>query len=188
MTLFKSRHLLLVLAVVLAGVLAIIVAVRYRPPLDTAKLVKALPTGVDLALQDINYTHTEGGVARWRLVAKQVAHRPGEQVTAVNDLQLTFYDAGGREQGTMSAQAGRIASDFSWVEVRDAVTIVSRHGYTLQTDHLTYRQEARSITTEAPVRLTGNGLQLDGVGLQLDLETQRLRVPAQVHAVLQPKR
>jgi LPS export ABC transporter protein LptC len=187
MNLLKSRHLLLLLALVLAGVLVTIVALRYRPRLDTAEMIKALPQGVELALQDINYTHTEGGVARWRLVAKQVEHRPAEQTIAVNDLQLTFFDAKGLEQGTLTARTGRVDRDFSWVEVRDEVTIVSRSGYTLQTDHLTYRQDERSVRTEAPVRLTAKGLQLDGTGLHLDLETRRLRVPAAVHAVLQPK-
>ena len=185
MNLLKSRHLLLLLALILAGTLAAIVALRYRPAGQLAEVVKALPSGVDLALQDINYTHSEAGVARWRLVAKQVQHRAEQQGMVVADLQLTFFDPAGVEQGKLTARNGQVNADFSVVEVRGEVQIVSRNGYTLQTDHLTYRQEDRSIRTDAPVRLVSKSMQLDGVGMTVDLATQRLQVHDKVRAVVQ---
>ena len=190
MKLLKPRHLLLLLALILAGALATIVALRYRPAVELAEVVKALPSGEDLALQDINYTHSEAGVARWRLVAKQVQHRAEPQGMVVADLQLTFFDAAGIEQGTLTARNGQVDADFSVVEVRGEVQIVSRNGYTLQTEHLTYRQQDRSIRTDAPVRLVSTEMQLDGVGLTLDLATQRLQVHDKVRAVVkaQPRK
>jgi len=185
MNLLKSRHLLLLLALILAGTLAAIVALRYRPAGQLAEVVKALPSGVDLALQDINYTHSEAGVARWRLVAKQVQHRAEQQGMVVADLQLTFFDPAGVEQGKLTARNGQVNADFSVVEVRGEVQIVSRNGYTLETDHLTYRQEDRSIRTDAPVRLVSKSMQLDGVGMTVDLTTQRLQVHDKVRAVVQ---
>jgi len=185
MNLLKSRHLLLLLALILAGTLAAIVALRYRPAGQLAEVVKALPSGVDLALQDINYTHSEAGVARWRLVAKQVQHRAEQQGMVVADLQLTFFDPAGVEQGKLTARNGQVNADFSVVEVRGEVQIVSRNGYTLETDHLTYRQEDRSIRTDAPVRLVSTMIQLDGIGLTVDLATQRLQVHDKVRAVVQ---
>jgi len=185
MNLLKSRHLLLLLALILAGTLAAIVALRYRPAGQLAEVVKALPSGVDLALQDINYTHSEAGVARWRLVAKQVQHRAEQQGMVVADLQLTFFDPAGVEQGKLTARNGQVNADFSVVEVRGEVQIVSRSGYTLETDHLTYRQEDRSIRTDAPVRLVSKSMQLDGVGMTVDLATQRLQVHDKVRAVVQ---
>ena len=185
MNLLKPRHLLLLLALLLAGALATIVALRYRPSVELAEVVKALPSGVDLALQDINYTHSEAGVARWRLVAKQVQHRSEQQGMVVADLQLTFFDPEGIEQGKLTARNGLVNADFSVVEVRGEVQIVSRNGYTLQTDHLIYHQEDRSIRTDAPVRLVSTMIQLDGIGLTVDLATQRLQVHNKVRAVVQ---
>jgi len=184
MTLLKPRHLLLLLALILTGALATIVALHYRPSVELAEVVKALPSGVDVAMQDINYTHSEAGVARWRLVAKQVQHRAEQQGIVVADLQLTFYDARGIEQGQLTARNGLVAADFSVVEVRGEVLVVSRDGYTLQTNHLTYRQEDRSIRTDAPVRLVSARMQLDGVGLTLDLAKQRLQVHDKIRAVV----
>jgi LPS export ABC transporter protein LptC len=188
MSLIRPRNLLLVLALLLAGVLAAIVMSRYRPPAVVKEVSRALPTGVDVALQEINYTHTEGGVARWRLMAKQVEHRATEKLTIVSEPSLTFYADDGTEQGTLKARTGKVNADFSVVEAEGAVEVVSRSGYTLHAEHLTYRSDDRSIRTEAPVRLTSSELQLDGVGLVLNLDTQRLLIPARVHAVVHPYR
>lgn len=186
MTPFSPRNLLLLSALLLAGVLAAIVLIRYRPPSALEEMAKVLPTGVDMALQDINYTHTEGGVARWRLVAKQVEHRAADKFTALSDLQVTFYDVKGIEQGSLKARNGQVNADFSIIEVRDGVEVATVRGYTLQTDHLTYRQEDRSIRTDAPIKLVSAGLKLDGVGMDMNLESKRLRIPSRVHAVVHP--
>jgi LPS export ABC transporter protein LptC len=186
MTPFSPRNLLLLLALLLAVVLAAIVLIRYRPPNELEEMAKVLPTGVDMALQDINYTHTEEGVARWRLVAKQVEHRTVDKFTSLSDLRVTFYDVKGVEQGSLTARSGQVNSDFSIIEVRDGVEVATVRGYTLQTDHLTYRQEDRSIRTDAPVRLVSAGVKLDGVGMDINLESKRLRIPSRVHAVVQP--
>jgi len=188
MTLIRPRNLLLLLALLLAGVLVAIVVSRYRPPAEIKELVKGLPPGVDVALQEINYTHTEGGTARWRLVAKQIEHRSADKFTVVSEPSLTFFAADGTEQGTLKARTGKVNSDYSVVEVQGAVEVVSRGGYTLQTDHLVYHQQDRTIRTDAPVRLVSAKMRLDGMGLDLNLDTQRLRIPARVRAVIQTHR
>lgn len=186
MTLFSPRNLLLLLALLLAGMLAAIVLMRYRPPSELEEMAKVLPTGVDMALQDINYTHTEEGVTRWRLKAKQVEHRAADKFTMLSELQVTFYDIKGVEQGSLRARNGQVNSDFSVIEVRDGVEVATVKGYTLQTDHLTYRQQDRSIRTAAPVKLVSAGLKLDGVGAEVNLDSKRLRIHSGVHVVVQP--
>ena len=184
MTLLKPRNLLLLLALLLFGALAAIVAYRYRPPANVAELVKALPSGVDVALQEIRYSHTEGGVERWRLVAGRVEHRAADRLTAIRNLELRFFDAKGVEQGVLKAINGQVNSDFSVIEVRDQVEFVIQNGYRLQTTNLTYTQRDRSIRTDAPVLMAGKTLELRGVGLHIDFETRRLKILDRVHAMI----
>ncbi|TLM68967.1 MAG: LPS export ABC transporter periplasmic protein LptC [Deltaproteobacteria bacterium] len=186
MNLFRPRNLLLLLALLLAGVLVAVVLMRYRPHSAVEEVARVLPSGIDMALQDINYTHTEGGVTRWRLVAKQVEHQAAEKFTSLGDLQVTFYDVKGVEQGTLKARKGRVNADFSVVEVSDSVEFTSVRGYTLTTDYLTYRQEDRTIRTDAPVRLVSAKVRLDGVGMSLGLGTRSLRIASRVRAVVNP--
>lgn len=185
MALLRPRNLLLLLALLLLGALAAIVAYRYRPPAKVAELVKALPSGVDLALQEIRYSHTEGGIERWRLVAGRVEHLSAEKQTAIRNLELRFFDASGAEQGVLKAVNGQVNADFSVIEVRDQVEFVIRDGYHLQTTNLTYTQQDRSIRTDAPVMMAGKALELKGVGLHLDFGTRRLKILDRVRATIQ---
>ena len=72
MSYLKPRNLLLVLALVLALVLFAVIAMRYSPEQQLEAVVKALPKCIDVALEDIDYTHIEDGKPRWRLVSNQV--------------------------------------------------------------------------------------------------------------------
>jgi LPS export ABC transporter protein LptC len=186
-SLFKLRHLLLFLALGLATVLAVVVMNRYQPLSAVPVAVPALPVGVDLALQRIDYTHTEGGLARWRLVAGRAEHQTESKLLLVKDLQLTFFDEKGGEQVNLKARNGQISGDYSAVEVRDDVELVHRNGYTLRTDFLRFNQADGMLRTEAPIRLTGRDVTLDGVGLQVDLAKRRLHIPGRVRAVLSRK-
>lgn len=188
-SLFKLRNLLLLLAVGLAAILAVVVMTRYRStvmvPVSTA--VPTLPAGVDLALQKIDYTHTEGGAARWRLVASRVEHQTESKLLLVKDLVLTFFDEGGGEQMTLKARHGQLSSDYANVEVRDNVELTHRNGYLLRTDSLRFSQSEGYIFTEDPIHLTGPDVTLDGVGLRVDLSGRRLHVLNKVEAVLSRK-
>jgi LPS export ABC transporter protein LptC len=183
-SLFRLRHLLLLLAIGLALVLAAVVMKRYQPPLVVPVAVPALPAGVDLALQKIDYTHTEGGVARWRLVASRAEHQAESKFMLVKDLELTFFDVKGAQQMSLKARNGEINSDYSAVDVKDDVELFHRNGYVLRTDSLRYNQGDGMIRTDAPVRLTGPDVTLDGVGLRVDLAKRQLHVLSRVRAVV----
>jgi LPS export ABC transporter protein LptC len=182
-SLFKLRHLLLLSAVVVFAVLAAVVLYRYERPLKVPVTMPALPPGIDLALQAIRYTHTDGGVARWRLVADRAEHQADAKLMLVSNLELTFFDEQGVEQLTLKARNGRVSSDYSAIEVHDDVELQHSNGYTLRTTSLSYRQADGLIRTDAPVELHGEGVFMQGVGLRVDLAGRRLQIPAQVRAV-----
>ena len=181
----KPRNFLLLSALLLLFALAAVVVYRYRSPANVADLVKALPEGVDLALQEIRYSHTEGGVERWRLVAGRVEHRASDKMTGIRNLELTFFDVNGREQGTLKAKNGQVNADFSEIVVRDQVEIVIPNGYRVLTSHLTYTQSDRIIRTDAPVDVVGSSLSLTGGGMHFDVAKKILKIHNQVHARFQ---
>ena len=185
MMMFKPRNILLLLSLLLLVSLAAVVAYRYRSPANVGEIVKALPDGVDLALSEIRYSHTEKGVERWRLVAGRVEHRAADKMTGVRNLELTFFDVAGREQGTLKANNGVVNADFSEIVVRDQVEIIIPNGYRVQTSHLTYTQSDRILRTDAPVDVVGSSLSLTGVGMYFDVEKKLLKIHDRVRARFQ---
>ena len=77
-----------------------------------AEIVEALPSEVELALQDVDYMHSEAGVARWRLEAKRAARLVTEGRLAVENIALTFYDEQGVQQTVVHADEGDAYKEF----------------------------------------------------------------------------
>lgn len=187
MSYFKPRNFLLVLALTLALVLLVVIAMRYRPENQLQKVLNALPEGIDVALQDIDYTHIENGQARWRLVAPQVERLSGSGVLGLSNPQLSFYDEQGDPQGSLQAGKGEVSSDYQKVKLRDEVVLKSATGYTLYTDHLDYDHATQMATTDAHVLLVADGVHLEGTGLTFHSQQKLLNLKADVKGSFVPK-
>jgi len=186
MSYFRPRNLLLVLAMVLAVILIAIIAMRYRPEDSLQTIVKALPEGIDVSLQDIDYTHIDEGRARWRLVARQVERQAKKSLLVVSSPQMTFYDEQGEVKGTLRAETGEISEDYRKVRLHDKVVLKNTSGYTLSTDRLTYDHDTQSVTTDSLVRLESSGLYMEGRGLVFHVQTKMLELKKQVRGVFEP--
>lgn len=187
MSYFKPRNLLLVLALVLALVLLAVVSVRYRGESQLKSLVESLPKGVDVSLQDIDYTHVEEGRARWRLVAQQVERQSASGVLGLVEPRLRFYDELGETKGFLQAGKGEVSDDYQQVRLLDEVVLKNSAGYTLYTDHLDYDHTTQLATTDAHVRMVADGLHMEGTGLIFYLKQERLQLKADVKGSLDPK-
>jgi LPS export ABC transporter protein LptC len=188
MSYLKPRNLLLVLALVLALVLLVVIVFRFRPESQIQTIVKALPEGVDVSLQDIDYTHIENGKSRWRLVANQVARQSGSGVMGLVSPQLEFFDEQGGQKGAVQAGHGEVSDDYLQVKLSDNVVLKNSSGYTLYMEQLHYDHTMQMATTHKPVRLVADGLQLEGVGLVYYVKLGLLRLNQDVNGVFDPKR
>ena len=186
MSYFRPRNLLLVLALVLAVILLALIAMRYRPDNNLQTIVKALPEGIDVSLQDIDYTHIEEGRARWRLVARQVERQAKTDTLVVSSPRMNFFDEQGQVTGSVQAASGEISDNYRKVRLHDEVVLKNSSGYTLFTDRLSYDHETRSATTDAPVRIESEGLQLEGQGLVFHVQSKKLELHENVRGVFEP--
>jgi len=186
MSYFRPRNFLLVLALILALILLAVIAMRYRPEDNLRTIVKALPEGVDVSLQDIDYTHIEDGRARWRLVALQVERQAKSSTLVVSRPQMTFFDELGEIKGSLKALNGEISEDYRKVRLNDEVVLKNMSGYTLLTDRLMYDHDTRTATTDSLVRLESKGMHLEGRGLIFYVQTKQLQLNKQVEGVFEP--
>lgn len=184
MRVLKPRNLLLVLVLCLAVALLALIALRYRPQGQLEAIVKALPKGIDVALQDIDYTHIEDGRARWRLVALQVERQAASKVVGLSGPQLSFFDEQGAVKGALQASKGEVSDDYQKVNLQGDVVLKSVAGYTLYTDHLDYDHTTQTASTDAHVRLVAEGVDLEGSGLIFYLKQERLLLNANVKGTL----
>lgn len=183
---FKPRNLFLVLALALVLALLAVIAWRYRPEAPLQTLVKALPEGIDVSLQDIDYTHVEEGRATWRLVAQQIERQAGTAISTIRNPRVTFFAVNGEVDGTLQAAHGEVSEDYQRVVLDEDVVLQNTSGYTLYTDHLVYDAGTQTATTDAPVRLQSERVVLNGRGLEYHLDSKKFRLKADVKGLLKP--
>ena len=184
MTPFKRRNLLLVLALFLAIVLAATVTIRLRSLSRVAEVVQALPSEIELSLQDVSYTHTEAGLVRWRLKAERAERLVADRLLAVKNPEVKFYDESGNVQMTLKALEGEADKDFSELDTRGKVIVENSKGYQLFADELVYMQQDRKIYSDSPVKFIIDDLIITGHGLVLDVENRSLTILGGVKTIL----
>lgn len=184
MSYFKPRNLLLVVALLVALALAVMISRNFRPEDRLEALVKTLPEGVNLALQDIDYTHIENGLARWRLIASQVEHQATAGKLTISEPKLIFYaERDGLEEGSLTATSGEVSSDYRKVGFRGDVVLKSSRGYTLHTQQLDYDHDTQTAISESEVQVSKGSMTLQGRGLTFQLKQQKLTLASQVRGV-----
>lgn len=188
MSYFKPRNFLLVLALFLALVLLAVIVLRYSPESQLETVVKALPKGIDVSLEDIDYTHIEDGQPRWRLMSNQLERNSSSGTLGLNEPELKFFDEQGELAGSARAARGEVSSDYQAVKLRGDVVLKHVAGYTLQTESLDYDNALQQATTDAHVLMFADGVRLEGNGLVFYLKEKRLQLNAEVSGFLDPEK
>ena len=181
MSYLKPRNLLLVLALCLALVLVVVITLRFSPESQLQEVVKALPEGVDIALEEIDYTHIEGGQSRWRLVARQVKRQSGTKLFAVSNPELQFFNEEGVTEGQMQAGRGEVSEDYQQVRLFNDVVLKNSSGYTFTTDRLDYDHATKVASTKSKVHLTSEDLILEGTGMEFFVQQDRVLLHSGVY-------
>lgn len=182
--LLKRRNLILILAGVLAFFLAATIVVRYRSLSGIVTRIENLPAEVELALQDVDYSHSEAGVVRLRLQAERVERSAAQGQVGVRNLKLYFFDETGNPQALLQADLGEADREFEEVRASGNVLVESERGYRLTTEELVFSQPEKKIRTTAPVMLEFENMSVEGNALLLDLESQTMTVYNGVKAIL----
>ena len=186
MSYFKPRNLLLVLALILAVVLLMVIFQQRRPEAPPLPVSKVLPKGVDIALQDIDYTHVEGGLARWRMVAKEVTRQSDSGVLSIRSPQLSFFDKQGLEVSSLQAQSGTVTEDYQKVTLLNDVVLKNSAGYTIYTQALDYDHEQQLARSESHVRIESKGMRFEGEGMNFYVAQKKVLLLAKVKGHIQP--
>lgn len=180
----NPRNLLGYFIAVLSSVLLVVVLVNFRERAPE-ELIEALPKNVDVALKGIDYTETRNGVRRWHLLADSADYNVTDGYTLIRDVFMTFFDEQGEQIATLKAQTGELHTESKEVTARGEVVLESVRGYVFYSDYLDFFEAGRLITTDAPIRILSDNLELTGTGLKFDVDKHAYQVLGQVKARIQ---
>jgi LPS export ABC transporter protein LptC len=182
----RMKRLRSFLGVIILGSLAIVAIMTWRtmaPP--TEKNGPAPTTQADLKLDRVHYTETREGEKEWELEATSAQYFKEESTILFDKVKATFFAKEGQTY-TLVGEKGKFNPQTKEMELFDGIQLQSSDGYQMRTRSLKYQAGKRELSTADAVEIEGPQLRVEGIGLIVDLDRQRLQVLRQVTTTLSP--
>jgi LPS export ABC transporter protein LptC len=181
------RRFLVIMASFTALFVVATIAFRMHQGGAPARKVPKLPLKVDVSLQRVHYTETRLGVKRWDLSADRAEYNKDADSTTLSGVR--FVVSGPAAKGDLQVTADRAEYHNG---TRDVLLTGKVHGSSgsgmeFFSTQVTYLAAREQLVSSAPVRFKDAGLVLEGVGMEFQTQTRRLRLMKDVNAVYQPQ-
>lgn len=179
----KVRNLIVLCVLVLALAISVLLFINWRKVALYGKPLKIPRIKADLEVGNLFLTEEKEGTIIWELEAKIAQCFKKGNRTLLEDLRVTLYNQDGRVL-TLRGDRGRINEKTRDMEVEGGVVVTCSDGLCLKTNSLQYNHSRREITTEAPVRIDGGGVRISGVGLLMELASERISILREVETFI----
>jgi LPS export ABC transporter protein LptC len=169
------------MAIALAGVVAVYTV--YRRGTETgADLLKNLPSGASLTIENLRQTAAREGKTEWTLDAARARMSSDRKSATLEKVSVVFFVEDGDEVH-LTADAGLLKIRSNDLEVSGNV-VVWQGGYRLTCERLEYHHRDRVIVAEGPVSVAGKSLSVDAEEATFDIESKRLRFKGNVYGTI----
>jgi len=136
----------------------------------------------DMQFQKIHYTSTnEQGIKEWELTAITANYFRGKKLAEFEKVDVTFYYKQGRVF-TLRGDIGRLNMETKDITLTGNVIGTSNDGYRFQTQSLLYNAQKRQAETDDKAILEGPQFNLEGKGMIVDIEKEKVFLLSDVHA------
>jgi LPS export ABC transporter protein LptC len=135
-----------------------------------------------MVAEHLHQSATRDGRTEWSLDAASAQYFLPEKKVLLKDLFVTFFTQDG-QRVYLTARNGTVKTDSHDMEAHDDV-VVYNDLYRLETERMNYAQDTRLITSDTPVKITGQAGEIMADSLAMDLNTNRLVMRGNVHGTL----
>lgn len=177
---------LLVLSVLLAGALFFLLASR-RESVPRAVTPGSLDRA-DAGIDQFTFLQSRAGAVQWEVQAQHARMIEAEHEAILQQVEVTLYGAKGWEM-KLKGDEGTIntaTKNFTLVRRDGPIPVQLQNGYTIYTNHLSWHDERREVTTNDPVRIVGEGVEIQGRGLVGKLDVEEFKILEDVHVEMAP--
>jgi LPS export ABC transporter protein LptC len=154
-----------------------------KDPLD---LLDYVPDAA-LQVKEFHRTKIDKGRKVWEVSGEEARYLKAQREAVIMKPRIVFYNKKGE---TLEAQGSEARLFFAEQEIEKLVIQggieVSFQGFVFHTDEIVYLSEKNQVLSPGKVSLKGKGLELEGIGMEMDLETEQIRVLQKVKTKLRP--
>ncbi|MGH7831245.1 MAG: LPS export ABC transporter periplasmic protein LptC [Candidatus Binatia bacterium] len=155
---------------------------------DPLRLLDYVPEAA-LEVKDFHRTKVDNGRKVWEVSGEEARYLKAEKEAVVKRPRLVFYNRNGE---TIQATGDEARLFFADQEI-DKVTLeggieISYQGFVFHADDILYLSDKNHVVSRGKVKLKGDGLELEGVGMEMDLGSEKIRLLQNVRTRLQPEK
>lgn len=172
------RGSLLIASLLLASYLGFLLATRLEPTPPPATASLGTLDTADAGIHQFTFHQSKNGAMQWEVQAQRGHVLEAEHKAVLETVQVTLYGARGKELRVQGDEAtiDTARKDFVLVNRTDPIRIQLEGGYTIYTNHLAWADERREMTTDDPVQIAGQDIQVTGRGFVGRLDGEEFRV------------
>ncbi len=157
---------------------------------NPSKLLDYVPEAA-LQIKDFRRTKIEKGQKIWELFGEEARYLKTEKEVVIKKPRMIFYQ---KDSNTIEA----IGSDgHLWLteqggEMEKAQfqggVQVNYRGFVLNTEEILYLKSKNQMVLPGKVNVKGDGMELEGVGMEINLDDEKMRLLQKVRTKLVPER
>ena len=155
----------------------------HKPPTPMPKVTSTGSGPGQVGLQEINFVQIKDGVKLWELKAEAVEYQKPKDLVSFKKVTLTYFPKGDKPI-TLVGNLGNLNTQTKNIFIEGEVVISTPEGYELKVPFLHYRDDIREISSEGTFTLKSHAVLLDGQGMTMNLDSQKVRVKSKVRMTL----
>ncbi|MFH1092308.1 MAG: LPS export ABC transporter periplasmic protein LptC [Pseudomonadota bacterium] len=141
---------------------------------DPLRLMDAMPRDVDMKLSGINYTEVTEGRREWTMEAKTLHYYRTSNLLVFEEVKIVFFTGEGAVR--FIGNQAQYDRNKKMVRLTGRVRGQDAKGNKIFARELTYNVDTRMVQAPGPFKVLGPKMDLDGVGLKVDMNNNSLKV------------
>ena len=150
-------------------------AFRIQKPSPPPKVQAEKGIPGQIGMQEINFVQVKEGIKLWELKAEAVTYQQSQNQVSFKKVILTYFPKG-EDPITLVGNLGKLDTQKKNVFIEGEVVISTPDGYELKAPSLQYQDDKREVFTEGHFSFKGPNISLDGQGVTMNLDSQKLWV------------
>jgi LPS export ABC transporter protein LptC len=140
-----------------------------------------------LHIKDFRRAKVEDGRKIWELLGDEANYFKEQKEAVIKNPKFYYYDAKGETAETTGATAHLFFNEreLEKMQLQGGIQ-VSYQGYVLKSEEAIYVPAEQRIVLPSRAMVTGNGLELEGSSMEVELETKKLRLLQNVKSRIEP--
>jgi LPS export ABC transporter protein LptC len=155
---------------------------------DPLALLDYVPEAA-LHVKEFHRTKVEDGRKVWEVSGDEAHYLKADREAVIRRPKVVFYNKKGE---TLEARGDEARLFFAEREI-EKLTLqgdieVSFQGFVFHTEEILYMSQSNSVVSPGKVSLKGEGLDLEGIGMEMDLTSEKIRFLQKVRTRIEPEK